>query len=127
LRNVAIFGAPPEFVALRRGIPALRPAPNSVLDRVVTTKQPQHILDFRDEQTYLNRLPNSVQLAEIAGVRTVLGVPLIRANEVIGAITIYRRHVESFTNTGHEQKRQMIRADATRSPRRHVPAVRAGQ
>jgi signal transduction histidine kinase len=97
-RHVAMFGAPPEFAVLRRRNPVVRPAPNSVLDRMTRTKEPQHILDFREEQTYLQRVPHSVQLVEIAGARTVLGVPLISANNVIGTIAIYRRHVEPFTN-----------------------------
>ena len=97
-RHVAMFGAPPEFAELRRGNPVVRPGPNSVLARVTATKQPQHILDFREEQTYLDRVPASVQLVEIAGARTVLSVPLISANNVIGTIAIYRRQVEPFTD-----------------------------
>src|SRR5262245_41454762 len=97
-RHVAMFGAPLEFAELRRRNPVVRSAPNSVLDRMTTTNQPQHILDFREEQSYLDRVPASVQLVEIAGARTVLGVPLISANNVIGTIDIYRRHVEPFTN-----------------------------
>src|SRR5215475_12698992 len=96
-RHVAMFGAPPEFAEMRRGKPVVRPAPNSILDRITTAKQPQHILDFRAEQSYLDQSPASVQLVEIAGARTVLGVPLISANKVIGIIAIYRRHVQAFT------------------------------
>ena len=98
LRHVAIFGAPSEFAELRQHNPVVRPAPNSILDRMAATKQPQHILDFRNEQSYLDRTLASVQLVEIAGARTVLGVPLISANNMIGTIAIYRRHIEPFTD-----------------------------
>src|SRR5215813_1384788 len=97
-RHVAMFGAPPEFAEMRQG-KVVRPAPNSILYRITTAKQPQHILDFREEQSYLDQSPTSVQLVEIAGARTVLGVPLISANKVIGIIAIYRRHVEAFTDS----------------------------
>ena len=76
----------------------VRSAPNSILDRLTTTKQLQHIRDFREELSYLDRVPASVELVEIAGARTVLGVPLVKANKVIGTIAIYRRHVEPFTD-----------------------------
>jgi GAF domain-containing protein len=97
-RHVAMFGAPPEFAELRRQNPVVRPAPDSILYRIKTTHQPEHIIDFREEQSYLDRSPASVQLVEIAGARTVLGVPVMSANNVIGTIAIYRRHVEPFTN-----------------------------
>jgi two-component system, NtrC family, sensor kinase len=92
-----MHGAPPAFAELRRRNPVVRAISNSVLDRITTTKQPQHILDFREEQTYRERTPSSVQLAEVAGARTLLGVPMIKADKVIGTIAIYRQHVESFT------------------------------
>ena len=76
----------------------VRSAPNSILDRLTTTKQLQHIRDFREELSYLDRVPASVELVETAGARTVLGVPLVKANKVIGTIAIYRRHVEPFTD-----------------------------
>ena len=97
LRHVAMFGAPPEFAELRRRHPIVRPAPNSILARTAATKQPEHVLDFRQEQTYLDRLSASVQLVEVAGARTVLSVPMIKGDNVIGTIAIYRRHVEPFT------------------------------
>jgi len=43
LRHVAMFGAPPEFAELRQRNPVVRPAPNSIVDRMTTTRQPQHI------------------------------------------------------------------------------------
>jgi GAF domain-containing protein len=97
-RHVAMFGAPPEFAELRQRGPVVRPTPNGMLARVATTKQPEHVLDFRQEQTYLDRLPAAIELAEIAGARTVLGVPMIKGGKVIGIIGIYRQHVEPFTD-----------------------------
>jgi GAF domain-containing protein len=38
-----------------------------------------------------------VSAVEVAGVRTLLFVPMIRENEVIGVITIYRKEVKPFT------------------------------
>ena len=37
-------------------------------------------------------------LADLAGVRTLLGVPMLRENELVGAIGIYRQEVRPFTD-----------------------------
>src|SRR5262249_14740845 len=65
---------------------------------VVATKQLQHITDFRLEQSYIEREPAPVALAERAGARTVLVVPMLKENELIGAIAIYRQEVRPFTD-----------------------------
>src|SRR5262249_44584665 len=62
------------------------------------TKQLQHIADIRKEQAYIEREPLIVSLAELAGARTVVGVPMLRENELIGAIGIYRQEVRPFTD-----------------------------
>src|SRR5262249_9651076 len=50
------------------------------------------------EQAYIEREPLIVSLAELAGARTVVGVPMLRENELIGAIGIYRQEVRPFTD-----------------------------
>jgi signal transduction histidine kinase len=61
-------------------------------------KQLQHIADFRKEQAYVEREPPAVALAEVAGARTVVIVPMLKENELLGVIAIYRQEVRSFTD-----------------------------
>jgi hypothetical protein len=53
----------------------------------------QHITDFSKEQAYVERDPPAVWLAEVAGARTVVQVPMPKENRLVGAIAIYRQEV----------------------------------
>jgi signal transduction histidine kinase/putative methionine-R-sulfoxide reductase with GAF domain len=97
-RFVAMHGAPPAWDALRRRDPVIHFSPGNPLGRLVATKQLQHITDFRTEQTYIAREPAPVALAEVAGARTVLVVPMLKEDELIGVIAIYRQEVRPFTD-----------------------------
>jgi signal transduction histidine kinase len=97
-RFAAMHGAPPAWDALRRGNPVIRVSPNNALSRVAATKQLQHIADFRKEQAYVKRDPPAVALAEVAGARTVVIVPMLKENELVGVIAIYRQEVRPFTD-----------------------------
>src|SRR5262249_9480349 len=90
-RFTELHNAPPAWDHLRRNNPSVRPDPNNPLCRMAATKQLQHIADIRKEQAYIEREPLIVSLAELAGARTVVGVPMLRENELIGAIGIYRQ------------------------------------
>ena len=97
-RVVAMHGAPPEWDALRRRDPMIRFSSVNPLGRIVATKQLQHIIDFRAEQSYIEREPGPVAMVELAGARTVLVVPMLKENELIGVVAIYRPEVRPFTN-----------------------------
>src|SRR5258708_31364113 len=57
-----------------------------------------HIGDSRAEQPYLEREPSSVTMVERAGARTLLVVPMLKDDELIGNINIYRQEVRPFTD-----------------------------
>jgi GAF domain-containing protein len=95
-RFVAMYGAPPAFAELRRRNPVV-PAEGS-LARIAAKKQVQHVADIRTVQTYLDRSPAAVELADVAGARTLLGIPMLKDNELIGVIGIYRQEVRPFTD-----------------------------
>jgi GAF domain-containing protein len=97
-RFVAMHGAPPAWDALRRRDPVIRFSPGNALGRLVATKQLQHITDFRMEQAYMAGEPAPVALVEVAGARTVLVVPMLKEDELIGVIAIYRQEVRPFTD-----------------------------
>jgi GAF domain-containing protein/CheY-like chemotaxis protein len=97
-RAVAVHGDS-EYADVSRRDPVvvIRDHPGSPLDRLMRTKQVLHIPDLRLDQSYLNGNPRVVALVESAGARTHIVVPMLKENELIGAIVIYRQEVRPFT------------------------------
>jgi GAF domain-containing protein len=75
-----------------------RVAPGLTLARAARTRQTVHVADMRTEQSYLDREPVAVSGVELGGVRTVVAVPMLKPNEVVGVISIFRREVRPFTD-----------------------------
>src|SRR5262249_34030005 len=97
-RNAALHGPlPPEYVEQIRGN-FLRSGPDGALTLVVQTGKPVHVPDLRESRAYLDSDTLPLAAVEVAGVRTIVCVPMFKANEVIGAITIYRKEVRPFTD-----------------------------
>jgi class 3 adenylate cyclase len=58
-----------------------------------------HIADLAAEPAYTEqRFPATVAAVELGGVRTALLVPMLKANDVIGAFTLSRQEVRPFTD-----------------------------
>ena len=93
----AMHNTPLAFTELRQREPVFHPGPLTAVARAANTKQPLHILDAAEDVSYQERDPSAVIFVELAGVRTVLVVPMLKDNEVIGAFNIYRREVRPFT------------------------------
>ena len=95
----ALHNAPAAFVEARQRNPLIRPNhPLSALKQMVDTKKFVHTLNLAEHPAYQDRSPGYVDLVEKAGARTLLGVPLLREDEVIGAFGIYRQEVRAFTD-----------------------------
>jgi GAF domain-containing protein/anti-sigma regulatory factor (Ser/Thr protein kinase) len=100
LRTVAMHDAPQPYVEERRINPTIKPPPGTALGRALATKQPVQIADVLNEPQYFN-VPSgyaSPVLNKLAGARTVLAVPMLKENELAGAIVIYRQEVRPFTD-----------------------------
>jgi signal transduction histidine kinase len=50
------------------------------------------------DQSYIERFPGIVAVAELGGARTLLQVPMLKENELVGTIGIYRQEVRPFTD-----------------------------
>src|SRR6185369_15195304 len=100
LRAVAMHGAPQAFVEERRRNPLFRPPPQTALGRVVATKQPVQIADIVNEPHYFDAPTgySAVVLAKHSGARTVLAVPMLKENELVGAFAFFRQEVRPFTD-----------------------------
>jgi signal transduction histidine kinase len=97
-RAVGKWNLPPgwsEFL----GKNTIRADPMVPLGRVAMTKQPVQIADVLADQAYIDRrYPGMVAIAELGGARTLLVVPMLKENELVGAFGIYRQEVRSFTD-----------------------------
>jgi signal transduction histidine kinase len=91
-RHVASHGAPPAYAELRRREPVFRPHPEAALGRLARTKQVVHVEDVLAQPEHTRG-----GLANRAGARSQIIVPMLKENELIGAITIYRQEMRPFT------------------------------
>src|SRR5215510_9946041 len=88
-----------------------RPHPRSAIGRLLQTKRPIHIADVTAEPAYAEGEPSRVALVEIGGARTYFIVPMLKDDELIGAIAIYRREVGPFT----DQQVQLVASFASQA------------
>jgi two-component system NtrC family sensor kinase len=94
---LAVLGVTPAYYEYLHTGP-IRAGADTGLGRVASTKQTIHVVDILSESAYANREPLRVATAELGGVRSQLNVPMLKENELIGAIGIYRIEVRPFTN-----------------------------
>ena len=94
----AFHNAPPGFVEARKREPVIRPPPDAPLGRVAITKQVVHVADIKTLRPYLERHPFAVAAVELGGYRTVLAVPMLKDNELIGSINLTRQEVRPFSD-----------------------------
>ena len=97
LRLISTHNVPPAF-AEAQGKGPFRPAPHGMLDAVMKTGRAVHLADLADAQSYLERDPRMVEAVEVGGIRTVVGVPLLKEGELVGLIGIYRQEVRPFSD-----------------------------
>jgi GAF domain-containing protein len=86
----AILNSPPAYADMRRRGP-VRPDSGTALARMLKTKKAVHIPDITADQGYIDRQPLFITAVELGGFRAMLCVPMLKDNDVIGAINIYRQ------------------------------------
>ena len=90
-RHVALYNAPQAWAVEQRRDPIAPRRTAYFLYRVADTKQVTHIADVALEN------PDE-PIAKVAGARTLLIVPMLKENDLIGVIAIYRQEVRPFTD-----------------------------
>jgi signal transduction histidine kinase len=99
-RCVALHNAPPLYAEMRQREPVFRPAPTTAIGRAAATRQAVQIADAQLVPGYFD-VPQGFTrtgVVSLAGARTVLAVPMLKDNELVGAIVIYRQEVRPFTD-----------------------------
>jgi GAF domain-containing protein/CheY-like chemotaxis protein len=91
-QQIASFGYSPEFIEFMKDhlIPSGR---GSVVGRTVAEGRTIHIHDVLADPEFTFR-----EAARVGGIRTMLGVPLLREGIPIGVINLQRRAVRPFTD-----------------------------
>jgi len=95
-RAVATHNAPPAYAEARRGV--VHPPPDSPFGCAVRTKQVTQVTDIMKSRAFMDGDPFVVSAVERGGYRTVISVPMLKENELIGAINIYRQEVRAFAD-----------------------------
>ena len=95
-RVVAMHNAPPAYAEARMLEP-IHPGPATALGRLARMKQAAQIDDLMAEPGYVARDPLMVTGVEVGGIRTLVAVPMLKANELVGSIVIYRHEVRPFS------------------------------
>ena len=97
-RAVAMHGdLPPVWIEQWRSGAIYRPGPDRPMARATEGREPIQIADMRTDPSYLQGDPLPVAGVEIAGIRTLLLVPMFKESEHVGVIAIYRKEVLPFT------------------------------
>ena len=96
LRLTATYDVPPTFAEAEGTV--FRPAPGGALDEVLNTGRTAHVSDLAATRSYIERHPRAVEAVEIAGIRTTLGVPMVKDKALIGIIGLFRQQVRPFND-----------------------------
>jgi signal transduction histidine kinase len=94
----AMHNPPPPFAqAIGNRGSLIKLGPLTGTGRAAATKQLVHISNYAEDHAYKQRDPATVMLVELAGARTLIVVPMLKDEELIGTIAIFRQEVRPFT------------------------------
>lgn len=97
-RSAALHGdLPAAYVEQWRSGTLVHPTEDAPLAQILRTQAALQVPDLRESKAYLGRDPLLVAAVEVAGIRTLLLVPMFNDDGLIGTIAIYRQEVDPFT------------------------------
>jgi len=97
-RTAALHHASAAYAEVRRRNVAVRDLhPDVPLSRLARTKEVVHVVDARMQQSYIDHDPAFSEFVDVTGTRTLLEVPMLQGQSLIGTIVIYRQEVHPFS------------------------------
>jgi signal transduction histidine kinase len=97
-RCTSVHNLPPAFAETFTRNPVIYPPPSDPLGRLALSRQLVHVADVRQEPDYVAGFPPIVELSELGGARTLLLVPMLKEDNLVGVIAIFRQTVRLFTD-----------------------------
>jgi hypothetical protein len=98
MHAAALHGNLPEAFLKTWGVGTIfRPKPSVPSARAMSSRKPVQLVDLKEDQSYLDDDPLAVAAVDVAGIRSIISVPMVKDDVAIGAMTIYRREVRPFT------------------------------
>src|SRR5215469_802037 len=97
-RVVAMHNVPESYREVRKREPTFRYSPSHPMARVAATRQMLQIADLQADASYAESDSSSYRaMVGLGGARTMLLVPMLRENEFVGQIAIFRQEVLPFS------------------------------
>jgi GAF domain-containing protein len=96
LRIVGLHGELPESIMERWRAETVSLDTDIPMTRAIRRGRPMQVNDLREETAYLAGEPLPVAGVEIAGIRTLVIVPMFKDKEPVGSIAVYRKEVRPF-------------------------------
>src|SRR4029077_12913883 len=97
-RSAAFRGTLPKaFVDLWQPGTFVRPGPDAPIVLAAQSGKPVQVEDLKESPAYRNGDSLPVAAVEIAGIRTIISVPMFKDNECVGAIALSRKEVRLFS------------------------------
>jgi GAF domain-containing protein len=98
-RIAATHGAPSAYRDRLQEIAKITPDAGTPLGEMIKAKGVFQIADLAASDVYrVKRDPLIVAGVELAGIRTLFGVPMLKDDKLVGAIGFYRQEVRPFTD-----------------------------
>ena len=91
-RGVAFYNASPDLVDFIKHHP-ITPGRHTVAARVALERRTIHVADLQADTEY------RYALRDVDPIRTELGVPMLRGDDILGVIILYKLEVQPFTDT----------------------------
>src|SRR5580704_15034364 len=97
-RAVAMHNAPSAYVDARQREPLVSLTGTTVLAEVARTKRTIQLADIAEHPAYQKNPENTRLFVRLTGARSVVIVPMLKDEVLIGAINIFRQEVRPFTD-----------------------------
>jgi len=97
-RAMALHNVPVAFADFVKSRPII-PTPDTTFAEVARTRRSLQVVDLMEREAFANRNPFVVGAVELGGIRTLVTVPMVKNDMLVGVIAIFRKEVRAFTET----------------------------